>query len=131
MSYHSTVEDDKGGGERLEIVDHLTLSESGAGEIASELSPPLGLMKDHSYDGYYYIVRWGDGPGTMEEKNERIYSNAHDCELVYFTSGSGDLEWLREAIDELEEDTSGRLSGVDYRIEAFGCDCYDTEGHHD
>jgi hypothetical protein len=46
--------------ERLRIIDDLPICDEAAMEVASHLDEPLGLVKDHSYDGRYYIVEWED-----------------------------------------------------------------------
>lgn len=45
----------------LELVESLGISDEAADEVAKELSGDLGLIKDHSFDGRYFIVRWHDG----------------------------------------------------------------------
>lgn len=43
----------------FEIVKRVGLSNDAASELAGELNDgEFGLVEDHSYDGYYYIVRW-------------------------------------------------------------------------
>jgi len=46
--------------DHMEILQGLWLKTDIVDEVASELDEPLGLVRDLTYDGKVYLVRWHD-----------------------------------------------------------------------
>lgn len=44
----------------IEVLQGLEISHEAAEEVGSDLEEPLGIIKDHTYDGRYFLVRWHD-----------------------------------------------------------------------
>lgn len=62
----------------------------------------------------------------FSEDYSRIKDESEDCELLYSSTGSGNIEFLQERIAEIETQYEKQdAEGVDYQIELYDCDFYE------